>query len=151
MTSKTVTVELHRDGAMSFIPVPFDPREVFGKARAPVKVTLKGYTYRSTIFSMRGLVGIPLRKSHREAAGVEGVKKVTVKIALDTAARVVTVPPDLKKALAGSAALRKAWDALSYTHRREHAEALLSAKKPETRARRLAGTLALLRQKKSRG
>src|SRR5690349_18645232 len=148
MKSRTVTVAIHHEGSMCFIPVPFDPKEVFGKMRAPVRVTLNGYSYRSTIFSMHGLVGIPLRKSNREAAGVDTRRKVAVKIALDTKTRVVTVPPDLKKALAGSAALRKAWDALSYTHRREQAEALSSAKKPETRARRLAATLAMLRQGK---
>lgn len=146
MPSKTVSVEIHREGSMCFIPVPFDPKEVFGKVRAPVAVTLNGHTFRSTIFSMRGVICIPLRKSNREAAGLEGGETLDVKIALDTKARTVEMPPDLKKALAGKAALRKAWGALSYTHQREHAEALLSAKKPDTRARRLASTLAMLAQ-----
>jgi hypothetical protein len=147
MTSKTVSVDIRREGSMCFIPVPFDPRQVFGKVRAPVAVTLNGYTFRSTIFSMGGVVCIPLRKSNREAAGLSGGETLDVKIALDTRARTVEMPADLKKALAGKGALRKAWDALSFTHQREHAEALLSAKKPETRARRLAGTLALLSQR----
>ena len=147
MTSKTISVEIYRDGSLCFIPVPFEPREVFGKARAPVVVTVNGYSYRSTISSMGGVVAIPLRKSHREAAGVDAGRKIQVKIALDTEPRTVTPPPDLKKALAASAALRQSWDALSFTHQREHVESLLSARKPETRARRLAGTLALLRKK----
>jgi hypothetical protein len=37
---------------MCFIPVTFDPRSVFGKLRVPVKVTVNGYTYRSTIAAM---------------------------------------------------------------------------------------------------
>jgi hypothetical protein len=45
---------------------------VFGKVRAPVKVTLNGYTYRSTIATMGGPPCVPLRKSNREAAGLEG-------------------------------------------------------------------------------
>lgn len=53
-------------------------------------------------------------------------------------------PPDLRAALRGAPTLRAAFDALSYTHRREHIEALLTAKKPETRARRLAKTLEML-------
>jgi bacteriocin resistance YdeI/OmpD-like protein/uncharacterized protein DUF1905 len=150
MRSKTVTVQIHHEGSMCFIPVPFDPKEVFGKTRAPVSVTLNGYTYRSTIFSMHGLVGIPLRQSHREAAGIDTRRKIAVKIALDTRLRTVTPPPDLKKALAGSAPLREAWEALSYTYRREHAEALTSAKKPETRERRLAAILSSLRRKKAK-
>jgi hypothetical protein len=142
--SRTVSVRLTRDGAMCAIPVPFDPREVFGKARAPVRVTLGGYTYRSTIFSMHGETWIPLRKSNREAAGLEGNEKVTVKIALDTAARTVVVPPDLARALKADPKARERWKELSFTHQREHVEALRDAKKPETRARRLANTLRML-------
>src|SRR5262249_17728685 len=46
MSSQTITVQIYRDGAMCFIPVPFDPKAVFGMVRAPVKVTLNGYRYR---------------------------------------------------------------------------------------------------------
>ena len=54
-------------------------------------------------------------------------------------------PPDLRAALRAEPALRKVFSALAYTHQREHIEALLTAKKPETRARRLAKTLDMLR------
>jgi Bacteriocin-protection, YdeI or OmpD-Associated/Domain of unknown function (DUF1905) len=144
MKSKTVRVRLHRDGSMCYVPVPFDPRAEFGKVRAPVKVTLNTYTYRSTIFSMGGIVRIPLRKSHREAAGVEGTELVTVRIALDTAVREVELPPDLVKAFSTHRAAAKRWQALSYTHRREHVEAIVGAKRPETRARRMANALRVL-------
>jgi hypothetical protein len=144
MKSKTVRVKLHRDGPMCFVPVPFDPRAAFGKVRAPVKVTLNSYTYRSTIFSMGDVTRIPLRKSHREAAGLEGNEQITVKIALDTGVRDVEVPADLAKAFKTHRAAAKRWDALSYTHRREHVEAIVGAKKPETRARRIANALRVL-------
>jgi len=55
MSPQTITVQIYRDGAMCFIPVPFDPKAVFGKVRALVKVTLNGYTYRSTIAAMGGV------------------------------------------------------------------------------------------------
>jgi hypothetical protein len=142
--AKNVKVQLRRDGAMCFIPVPFDPKEVFGKVRAPVKVTIGGHTFRSTIFSMHGALGIPLRQSNREAAGLEGNESLHVRIALDTAERVVELPTDLAAALKKNRAAAAGWKASSYTHQREHAEALLGAKKPETRARRLAATLRAL-------
>src|SRR5690242_10122385 len=129
---------------MCFVPVPFDPRAAFGKVRAPVRVTLNRYTYRSTIFSMGGTTCIPLRKSHREAAGLEGNEQLTVKIALDTASREVAVPADLARAFKADRTAAKRWDALSYTHRREHVEAIAGAKKPETRARRIENTLRAL-------
>jgi len=144
MKSKTVRVTLIRDGPMCFVPVPFDPKAEFGKVRAPVKVTLNAYTYRSTIFSMGGVTCIPLRKSHREAASLEGNEQVTVRIALDTGAREVEVPADLAKAFKSHRAAAKRWEALSYTHRREHVEAIIGAKKPETRARRIANALRVL-------
>src|SRR5215471_14624504 len=151
MSSQTITVQIYRDGAMCFIPVPFDPKAVFGRVRAPVKVTLNGYEYRSTIAAMGGVTCIPLRKSNREAAGLNGGETLTVNIELDTEAREVRVPAELERELQASKAARDKWQTLSYTHKREHVEAIEGAKKEETKARRLANTMRLLREpKKSR-
>ena len=144
MTSCTVTVQLLLDGSSCFIPVPFDPKAVFGKVRAPVVVTLGGHSYRSTIFSMNGCVGIPLRKSNREAAGLVGNETLEVCIALDTAPREVEVPDDLQRALDANPTAAARWARLSYTHQREHVEAIESAKKAETRARRVEKALEML-------
>ena len=132
---------------MSAIKVPFDPKAVFGKTRAPVKVTLNGYTYRSTIASMGGEVFIPLRASHRAAAGLNGDETLRVKLELDTEKREVTPPADLMKALKRSKAIWEKWKTLSFTHQREHAEAVEQAKSPETRARRVAKAVEKLRTK----
>jgi hypothetical protein len=138
MLSKTVRVTIFRDGSMCFVPVPFDPKSVFGKVRAPVRVSLNGYTYRSTIAAMGGTVCIPLRRSNREAAGLEGGETLEVEIALDTEKRVVTVPRDLVQALKARPPAWERWRELSFTHQREYAEAIREARKPETRARRIA-------------
>ena len=122
---------------MCYIPVPFDPKPVFGKVRAPVKVTINGHTYRSTIASMGGTVCIPLRKSNREAAGLEGGETIDVRLDLDEETREVTPPPDFVKALRAAPPAWDRWQDLSFTHRREYAEAIAEAKKPETRARRI--------------
>jgi Bacteriocin-protection, YdeI or OmpD-Associated/Domain of unknown function (DUF1905) len=137
MTSKVVKVKIVREGSMCFVPVPFDPKAVFGMVRAPVKVTLNGYTYRSTIASMGGTVCIPLRKSNREAAGLEGGETIDVKIELDTEMREIEPPDDLIKALKATAPAWDRWRELSYTHQREYVEAIEGARKPETRARRV--------------
>jgi TfoX/Sxy family transcriptional regulator of competence genes len=146
--ARTVMVRLQREGAMTSIPVPFDPKAVFGKVRAPVKVTLNGYSYRSTIFSMGNGVFIPLRASHRQAAGVAGSEKLRIRIELDTDERTVSLPPDLRKALAASKVALQRWEGLSYTHRREHVEAVEGAKKPATRIRRINAVLAALRKRR---
>lgn len=135
MAKKTFKTKIVRDSSACFIPLDFDAKLVFGKVRAPVKVTLNGYTYRSTIASMGGQICIPLRKSNREAAGLEGGETLDVELELDVGERTIEIPPDLEKALRPSG--RKAWDALSYTRRREYAEAVTGAKKADTRARRV--------------
>ena len=144
MTSKTVEVSILSGDGMCAIPVPFDPKTVFGKVRAPVKVTVNGYTFRSTIARMGGVTFIPLRKSNREAAAVEGGDRVKVRIAADSDARAVEVPADLVKALKAEVGLWTRWGALSYTNRRECVESVLGAKKPETRERRIAKVVELV-------
>jgi hypothetical protein len=101
MSSKTCKTTVVCDGSMCFIPLPFDPKNVFGKVRAPVKVTLNGYTYRSTIAAMGGPPCIPLRKSNREAAGLEGGETIDVRLELDTEKRQVTPPADFVKGAQG--------------------------------------------------
>ncbi|MBI4502707.1 MAG: DUF1905 domain-containing protein [Gemmatimonadetes bacterium] len=122
---------------MCFVPVPFDPKALFGKVRVPVRVTLNGYTYRSTIAAMGGRVFIPLRKSNREAAGVEGGETLNVEIQLDTEKREVTPPRDLIRALKAAPPAWDRWRDLSFSHQREYVEAIEEARKPETRARRI--------------
>jgi hypothetical protein len=137
MTSKTFKTTIVREGSMCFIPLTFDPKAVFGKVRAPVRVTLNGYSYRSTIAAMGGPPCVPLRKSNREAAGLEGGETIQVRIDLDTEKREIDAPADFVKALKSAPPAWERWQALSYTHRREHVEAIEGAKAPETRARRI--------------
>lgn len=143
--SFTATIVADPDGStMTAIEVPFDPRAVFGKVRAPVRVTLKGYSYRSTIGAMGGPYFIPLRRSNREAAGVKAGQRVRVTLTLDEAPRTVATPADLRNALRNAGLLRT-FEAMSYTHRREYVEAISGAKKPETRNRRIQGCLNTVR------
>jgi hypothetical protein len=150
MTSKTFKTTIVREGSMCFIPLTFDPKEVFGRVRAPVKVTLNGYTYRSTIAAMGGPPCIPLRRSHREAAGLEGHEVLEVRLDLDTQKREVKPPADLVRALKASAPAWDRWRALSYSHQRENVEAVEGAKKAETRQRRIAGVVRAIGRRPAR-
>lgn len=151
MSSRTFKTTIRLEGSMCVIALPFDPKEVFGKVRAPVRVTLNGYTFRSTIAAMGGPCFIPFRKSHREAAGLEGGETLMVTLELDTEKREVKPPADLVKALKASPGALERWRALSYTHQREHVEAIEDAKKPETRARRIAGAVSMVMSSVPRG
>lgn len=143
-TKKTVRTTIVREGSMCFIPVPFDPRPVFGKLRAPVLVTLNGHTFRSTIASMGDGPCIPLRRSNREAAGLNGDETLAVTLELDAEKREVTPPADLVRALEAAPPAWTRWVDLSYSHQREHAEAIEGAKRPLTRARRIEKAVAQL-------
>ena len=83
MVARTFKTSIVRDGSMCFIPLTFDPRAVFGKVRAPVKITVNGYAYRSSIAAMGGPPCIPLRRSNREAAGLEGGETLDVHLELE--------------------------------------------------------------------
>ena len=150
MSSKTFRTQIFRESSMCFIPVPLDPKPVFGKVRAAVKVTLNGYTYRSTIASMGGVVCIPLRRSNREAAGLEGGETLDVKLELDTDKRVIKPPADFVKALKATPSAWERWRELSYSHQREYVGAIEEAKKPETRARRILGAVRMIAARPAR-
>lgn len=150
--SKTYSTEVVGDpggSTMTSLNVPFDPAGVFGRARPPVVVKIGKTEFRSTIFNMKGERFVPLRRSNREAAGVEAGQRVRVTLTLDDKPRVVKAPRDLQAALK-AAGLADAWKSLSFTHQREHVEAIEEAKRPETRQRRLAGCLAMVRERASR-
>lgn len=133
-----------RAGGACFLPLPFDPKPVFGRVRAPLVVQVAGHAHAGTIAALGGPACIPLRRSHREAAGLAEGDEVAV--TPDTAPRAIALsadpPDDLADdpAAATTAAARAGRDRLSHSHRRAHA----AARRPETRARRIAKTVAML-------
>jgi hypothetical protein len=147
MATKTFTATIVRNEGMCYIPLTFDPKAVFGKTRAPVTVTLNGYTFRSTIAAMGGPPCIPLRKSNQAAARLDGIDTIDVRLDLDIEPRVVKPPADLVKALKAASAWDR-WQELSFTHQREHVEAVEGAKKPDTRIRRIDRAVQMVRSKR---
>jgi uncharacterized protein YdeI (YjbR/CyaY-like superfamily) len=109
-----------------------------------VNVTLNGVRYRSTIAVYGGKFYLPARKEIREAAKLAPGRRAHVTLEADTAIRTVMVPSDLARALS-SAKKRPAFDALSFTRRKEHVEAVTGAKRSETRVARIAKVVASLR------
>lgn len=137
---KSFRTRLISDRPALFIQLPFDVKAAFGKARPPVVVTINGHSWRSTVAVYGGKSYLPVRASNRDAAQVTAGETVHVTVASDEAPRIVPMPKELK----GRTAARAAWKKLSYSHQREHAEALAEAKKPETRARRVEKMIAML-------
>ena len=138
------TLKRERSGEIALIEVPGDVKAIFGKARPPVVATLGKYSFRTTVAVYGGKSFVGVRKSHREAGKLAPGQSLTVRIELDDAPRVVKPPAALAAAFKTSPAALARWNELSFTHKREHAEAIEGAKKPETRARRVARAIAML-------
>ena len=121
-----------------------------GRKAFPVRVTVNGHTFPGRLARMGGENLIGLSRAVREACGVGIGDEADVVVALDDAPREVEVPEALAAALAGDAAARAAYEALAYTHRKEFARWVAEAKRPETRDRRVAETLTMLSEGRTR-
>jgi hypothetical protein len=140
----TTTVELGGKTATGMEVPPAVVEALGAGKKPPVRVTVGGHTYRSTIATMGGRFLLPLSAEHRAAAGVAAGDPVEVDVELDTEPRTVDVPADLAAALDAEPAARARFDALSYSHQRRHVLAVEAAKAEATRARRVAAAVAML-------
>jgi uncharacterized protein YdeI (YjbR/CyaY-like superfamily) len=119
--------------------------EQLGSKRPKVRVTINGYTYRSSVASMSGAFMLGISAEVREQAGVAAGDRVNVELELDTAPREVTVPADLAKAFEGEPAAKRAFEDLSYSRKRWYVEGIDGAKKPQTPQRRVEKAIEDLR------
>ncbi len=146
MVPKEFRIRLVGRGGAEAFTVPFSVEEVFGrKARLPVRGTINGFPYRSSVFPMGdGKHYMVVNKGMREGAGVQAGDTVKVTMEVDTAPRIVTVSAYFKKALAKHKNAKAAFEKLSYTHKKEWVEWIEEAKKAETRSRRIEKAVATL-------
>jgi hypothetical protein len=133
-------------GAWVFVKVPFDVQKTFGtRARLAVRGTINGFAFRSSIFpDGKGCHNMMVNKAMQTGAGAAAGDTVAVTMAPDTAPRTVTVPKDLKAALARSRPARGLFEKLAYSHRKEFVDWIEQAKKPETRSSRVEKTVTMM-------
>lgn len=112
--------------------------------RAPVRATINGYSWRTSIGAMGGRALVGVNAEARAGAGVAAGDVVDVELEHDTEPRMIEVPPDLAAALAASPAAAEAFERLSHSNQRRHVEGVLSARKPETRSSRITATVSRL-------
>jgi hypothetical protein len=136
---------LGAEGSGVFIEVPLDVPAVFGRAKPPVRGTINGHPFRSTVAVYGGRSYLPVNRKLREAAGVAAGDAVVVELEPDDQPRTVDPPADLADALAADPEAGSAFAGLSFTHQREYAEWVAQAKRAETRRRRVEQAVAMLR------
>lgn len=121
-----------------------------GAKRFPVVAVVNGHEWRTTVTRMRGEFLLGLSRAVREAAGIEAGDTATVRLTLDLAPREVEVPPALAAALERDQTARAAFERLAFTHRKEFARWVAEAKREQTRDRRVAQAIELLREGRTR-
>jgi bifunctional DNA-binding transcriptional regulator/antitoxin component of YhaV-PrlF toxin-antitoxin module len=125
------------------------PREVVdalgGGQRPRVVITVNGHSWKSRVAIMRGRYLLGLSKANRQAAGVETGDEVEVEVEFDPETPVVVEPADLAHALDSDPVARAAYERLAFSEKRRHVHAIESARKPDTRKRRIEKLLATLR------
>jgi hypothetical protein len=139
-----------QDGSsVAAVRFPFDIQEVFGTiARVPVRGTINGFPFRSSLMPMGGCHYMAVNRAMREGASCKAGDTVSVVMERDTAPRVAVVPAILKKALAKNKTAQANWKKYSFSNQKEMALAITAAKQEETRARRLARVLDIVKNGK---
>lgn len=129
------------------IQVPEHILEQLGSSkRPPVRVTIQGYTYRTTIGSMGGRYLIPVSAEHREGAGIAAGQEVEVQLELDTEARELVIPADFSEVLDRHADAKRFFEGLSYSNKRRFVLNIDDAKTAETRQRRIDKAIGMLQE-----
>jgi hypothetical protein len=142
----TAKIEGKEAGVVAAITPPVDVPEFFGtRARVPVRGTINGYPYRSSLLPCGARHMMPVNKLLRAGSGAEPGDMVDVVMERDDEERTVEAPPTLKKALAKSKPAQANWQKLSFTNKKEMALAILGAKQEETRTRRLEKIMKILK------
>ena len=120
--------------------------EAFGtRARVPVRGTINGYPFRSSLMPMGGQHCMAVNKTMRDGAKVKAGDVVEVVLERDGDERTVEAPAELKKELAKSKAARERWEELAFTVKKEMARSITEAKQEETKKRRLVKVMEVLK------
>ncbi|MCQ3936784.1 MAG: hypothetical protein DPW18_07020 [Chloroflexi bacterium] len=136
-------------GGGAFVEVPFDVEEALGSKRPRIRADIEGAAYRGILTRMGGERHILIvLKSIREQIGKSFGDEIRVTVELDAEPRVVEIPDELKKAFKGEKEAKAFFEKLPYSHQREYVGYITEAKKPETRERRAARTVAMLKKGK---
>jgi hypothetical protein len=139
-------IEGKEAGVVAAITPPVDVPEYFGvRGRVAVRGTINGFAYRSSLMPMGGCHMMPVNKALLKGARAQAGDVVDVVMERDAEERTVKAPPELAKELAKSKVARERWDGLAFTHKKEMANLISGAKQEETKKRRLAKVMDVLK------
>lgn len=139
---------LNAGGGGAFVEIPFDVEAAFGSKRPKVRAVIEGVPYRGLLVRMGGPNHLLIiLKGIREQISKSFGDQVKVTVEADTDERVIEISKDLLREFKKDKSAKAIFDTLSYTHRKEYVTWINEAKKDETRQRRIAKTIELLKKK----
>ncbi len=142
---------LLQDGNATGIRIPPEIVEGLGAGKVPrIVVRVNDYTYRGTVAVMGGEYMVGFNSDHRAASGIRGGDEIEVEIRLDTEPRTVEVPADFAAALDAEPAARATFDRISNSNKSWHVSQVTGARTDETRQRRIAKSIDMLREGRAR-
>jgi Bacteriocin-protection, YdeI or OmpD-Associated/Domain of unknown function (DUF1905) len=138
----------------TFVVIPPDVAAALGATgRTSVTGTIDGHPFSNQFmpYTFEGTgrrVVMVVNRTVRTSLGKEAGDSVELVLSRDARSRSanVAIPDELAEALARDTRAKAAFDALSPSHRREHAEFVAGAKREDTRRRRAAATIERLRR-----
>lgn len=145
-TFKTILLQAGKTATGIKIPPEIIEKLGAGK-KPPIKVTINGFTYRSTVAVMGGAYMVGVNAENRIGAKVNGGDNIEVTIELDTQPREVEVPAEFQKILNKNSDAKKNFAALSYSKKKELVGPVADAKTEETKQRRIEKALSILLEK----
>jgi len=139
-------IEGKEAGVVAAITPPVDVPEFFGtRGRVPVRGKINGFPFRSSLMPMGGCHMMPVNRALCQGAGAKPGDTVDVVMERDEEARTVEAPPELAKELRKSKKAQESWEKLPFTHKKEMAISIRDAKQEETKKRRLAKVMQVLK------
>lgn len=133
-------------GTWTFLNIPLEVSNTFGsKGQVRLRGTINGYPFRSTALPTGdGTHYLVVGKDIRDHIAAAHGDTVEVILELDMEERRVEAPDELRLSLARQPLAAAAFEKMTYSHKKEWINWILSAKKPETRQRRVEKAITLI-------
>lgn len=134
-----------QDKDATFIEIPFDVEKEFGAKRVKVKAKFDEANYRGSIVNMgQGCYMIGITKAIRNQIGKGAGDIISVEVEKDEEIRQVELPADFKNELDKNEEALKFYNGLSYSSKKKYYQWITSAKKEETRKKRITESISKL-------
>ncbi|MBD7912751.1 MULTISPECIES: YdeI/OmpD-associated family protein [Clostridium] len=125
-----------RGGA--YVEIPFNVEEVYGAKRVKVKATFDDTPYRGSIVKMGTechIIGIT--KEIRNKINKDIGDRILVTVEKDEEERVVEIPEEFKEKIDSEKEALEFWNELSFSNKKKYVNWVYSAKREETRNKRI--------------